>query len=262
MKIKQYLKSIAYFQTRHPFLVLLAIFGVSLIAYVGFLQVETVASLENMMPPHIDEIYAFNVLRDEGLGQDIIAIVFQVDRQSTIIEQEPLIRKEVLTYFQEIERQLQRHTDVLRIQSPTQIFHEDIHELSDSDIQQRIRQENEQFSQFVSYDEQTAIMLVFTDVSATDERMLLLAQQVRDELRSLNAPSQVTYDLTGTPIIQQRLGELINEDRDTTQNISTLFVFIITALIFVSFTTAFVPILVVTISVLWLYWVMGFFGLP
>ncbi len=262
MKNRQYLKSIAYFQTKHPYLVLLLILGISLIAYVGFGQVQTVASLENMMPKNIDEIYAFNALRDQGLGQDIIAVVFQIDKQSTIIQQEPLLRKDFFIYLEQLESQLHKHTDVLRIQSPTSIFQNDVHTLSQEEFQDHIRQHEEQLSQFVSYDEQTAILLLFTDVSATDERMILLAQQVQAELQSLNTPSQLTYQLTGTPIIQQRLGELINADRDATQNISTVFVFIITALIFVSFTTAFVPIIVVTISVLWLYGVMGFFGLP
>ena len=73
----------------------------------------------------------------------------------------------------------------------------------------------------------TAILISTTDVSANDERMLLLANSVKESVKSLGSPSGVNILYTGTPIIQQRLGELISQDRKNTQWISTIFVFLI-----------------------------------
>ncbi|MDH3353181.1 MAG: MMPL family transporter, partial [Nanoarchaeota archaeon] len=61
---------------------------------------------------------------------------------------------------------------------------------------------------------------------------------------------------------QQKLGELISNDRSSTQWISTFLVFVITMFIFGTFSSALVPIIVVTISVNWLYGTMGYVGLP
>jgi hypothetical protein len=115
---------------------------------------------------------------------------------------------------------------------------------------------------YINQDYSTTIILATTDVSADDPRMSLLSSQIRDLVERSGHPPGVKISYTGTPIIQQQLGELIAQDRQNTQWISTLLVFIITLITFGTLTSAFIPIIVVTISVNWLYGTMGYTNLP
>ena len=74
-------------------------------------------------------------------------------------------------------------------------------------------------------------------------------------------PAGTSVHLTGTPIIQQRLGELIAQDQQRTRLASTLFVLAITALLF-GLSSSIIPIITVTLSVSWLYGTMGLVDLP
>ena len=55
------------------------------------------------------------------------------------------------------------------------------------------------------------------------------------EISKEDLPRGLSVKLTGTPVIQQKLGELINQDRKNTQIYSTLFVLIVLILTFVLF---------------------------
>jgi len=92
--------------------------------------------------------------------------------------------------------------------------------------------------------------------------MNLLSAKLKGIIEDAGHPPGIEIKCTGTPVIQQKLGELIAHDRSSTRWISTFFVFVITMLIFGTFTSAVVPIIIVTISVNWLYGTMGYANLP
>ena len=119
-----------------------------------------------------------------------------------------------------------------------------------------------QLAEFINGDYDTTLVLATTDVAADDARMGALATQVKTYMDSLGTPAGVSIRLTGTPIIQQKLGELIGKDRKNTQWISAALVFLITMILFGTFSSALVPIIIVTLSVNWLYGIMGYAGLP
>ncbi|MGM5484834.1 MAG: MMPL family transporter [Nanobdellota archaeon] len=239
------LKKLSHFQVERPYLSLLIILTLTIAIVGGVSQVRTVASLEQMMPPEVEEIKAFNTLRDNHMGQDMIAVVLEVDRQSS----DPggvfdMTDERVKDYVSHIDELISSEPDVIGTHSMLDARNE------------------EQLSRYLSHDRSKTILLATTDVSADDPRMNLLSRKIKKDVESAGTPPGVKVKFTGTPIIQQRLGELIAQDRSNTQWISTLMVFIITMLIFGTITSAIVPILVVTVSVNWLYGTMGYTNLP
>lgn len=246
-----FLKKIAHFQVENPLLALAIIFALTIAIYGGVSKVQTVASLEQMMPKDIEEIKAFNTLRDNGLGQDMIAIVIEVDRESTDLKGIIDIRDErVIEYIKDLESLIEQEVDILQVYSVTDYM-----------------QNNQDFSHaeivnFINSDNTKTMIIATTDISANDPRMNLLSRKIKKDVESIGEPSGVKVKFTGTPIIQQRLGELIAHDRSSTQWISTFFVFVIVVFVFGTFSSALVPIVVVTISVNWLYGTMGYTNLP
>lgn len=254
----RFLRRLAHFQVENPVVSVLIIFFLTVAVYGGVSSVMTVASLEKMMPSEIDEIKAFNELRDNNLGQDIIAVVIEVDRDSSNVNGVLDIRdKRVVTYVRELKELLESEADVREVYAvsdfvPLDLPEEDYYEFLAADS----------FSDFVNHDYSKTVVLIVTDVAADDARMGLLSDNVKADVKGSGRPAGVEIKLTGTPIIQQKLGELISKDRANTQWISTAFVFVITMIIFASFSSALVPIIVVTVSVNWLYGTMGYTGLP
>ncbi len=66
--IEKILRKIARFQISHPYFTILFLFSLTIMIWGGISQVKTVSSLELMMPKDIEEIKAFNVLRDNCYG--------------------------------------------------------------------------------------------------------------------------------------------------------------------------------------------------
>lgn len=233
------LRRVAHIQVRHPFLTVLLLVAFTLAIYGGTSKVATVASLEQMMPGDIPEIHAFNTLRDQGMGQDIIAIIIERDPAATH-GIDDIRDPRVMTYVAHLAGEIEGIGDIIGVHSYATAADQS----------------------FISADRTTTMILATTDVGADDQRMSSLAQRVRHVVDDAGAPPGVRIRLTGTPIIQQRLGELIAHDRSSTRWISTILVFALVAITFGTLSSAIVPIAVVTMSVTWLYGTMGYTGLP
>jgi hypothetical protein len=261
------LRKVAHFQVEHPILTILFILALTIAIFGGVSQVKTVASLEQMMPKSIGEIEGINTLRDNYLGQDMIAVVLTLDKQSTDPNGVMDIRdKRVYDYILHLEAALKDQLDIREVYSLATIAQQQFNttEITQEQYEQFLRNPASQtyLRSYLNDDYSTTLIIATTDVSANDPRMTLLAERMVHNIESIGRPPGVRLELTGTPIIQQKLADLINQDRVNTSWISTLLVLIITMIMFRSFTTAIVPIVVVTISVNWLYGTMGYAGLP
>ncbi|MEA3430908.1 MAG: MMPL family transporter [Nanoarchaeota archaeon] len=261
----KFLRKIAHFQVEHPFMTLVILLTLTLAIYGGVSQVRTVASLEQMMPQDIEEIKAFNTLRDNNLGQDIIAVVINLNPESTDPDGVLDIRDErVYDYVNSLQTLINQEPDIISSYSFADVINNAKSLYGDNDYDTILKSElvKTLSSEYINSDLTTTTILFTTDIAADDSRMNLLTTKIKQHIESIGHPSSVDIKLTGTPVIQQRLGSLISMDRKNTQLIAMFFVFIITMIIFGTFTSALVPIIVVTIGVNWLYGTMGYVGLP
>ncbi|MCA9496419.1 MAG: MMPL family transporter [Nanoarchaeota archaeon] len=269
-KLNHILKKIAHFQVVHPFFTILVLIMLTLIIWGGISKVQTIASLENMMPKITPEIKAFNDLRDNHLGQDMIIIVVEIDRDSSLIHGINDVRDyDIYQYLSKIEDELKKETEVIGIYSYASgiLFYSNKSNFEEIDkIYYKNLIVNEDFkkyvSNFVNDDYSRTMLIINSDIASNDLAMDLFSSKVKSIVSDIGKPAGIKIKFTGTPIIQQRLGELINKDRADTQWIAIIFVFTITMLIFRSLLSALVPIIVVFVSVNWLYGIMGYSNLP
>jgi len=258
---KKILKKIAHFQVKHPFIVLFMVLAITLFLYGGVHKVKTVASLELMMPKEVSEVKAFNELRDNNMGQDMIAIVLELERDSSDPKGIKDIRDpRVIKYIQSIKNLIASNPDIGRVYAVSDFLPYNFSNLNNQAYLNLFQ--NPLIENYINKDYTKTMIISTTDVSANDPRMKLLSRKIKKDVESIGRPSNIKIKYTGTPIIQQKLGILISRDRTVTQWISTLLVFIITMILFGTFTSALVPIIIVTISVTWLYGLMGYFKLP
>jgi hypothetical protein len=264
-KYKDFLRYIASIQVKHPFLTMALILTISIFLLGGVSQIRTVASLEKMMPTNIEEISAFNTLRDNHLGQDMLAVVVELDSDFTIQARNSILDYEYYSYVKSLKETVSSEDNVVAAYAFSDIV--------DSVSQMQVDEDNyysiinnpllqEKLSMFVNTDSTNTIIMISTDVSADDQRMNLLATKIKEDIESVGRPRSTKISITGTPVIQQKLGEIIEHDRHLTERLSALFVFVVVAIIFGSLIAAFVPMASILISIIWLYGMMGYLDLP
>ncbi len=272
---QKFLERLARMQVKNPILTLLIIAAVTIVIMGGVSKVRTVASMEQMMPKNIDEITAFNSLRDNNMGQDMIAVVVSIDRESPYIDGIVDIRdKRVTEYIEQLKKNLVSEPDIREAYAVSDVINyalkqqgvkvDSLTELDVATYDALITnpQLQSRVSNFINDDSTISIIIATTDVSADDHRMNLLAERVISYVEHGGEPAGIKVQVTGTPLVQQKLGKLIAKDRKSTQWISTALVFIITMILFGTFTSALVPIVIVTVSVNWLYGIMGYANIP
>lgn len=267
-KYKDFLRWIAHIQVKHPFLTMALILAITIFFVGGISQVRTVASLEKMMPTDIEEIQAFNTLRDSNLGQDMLAVVIALDTDASVPPTSDIVGYEYYQYVKTLKTALAGRDNVVAAHAFS-----DVIDAAAAQQGMAVTPENydaiaadprlaPQLAGFVNKDRTNTIIMVSTDVSADDLRMNLLADAVKEDIEAAGRPRATTISITGTPVIQQRLGEVIEHDRKLTERLSALFVFILVAIVFGSVVAAFVPMATIILSIIWLYGLMGYMGLP
>lgn len=267
-KYKDFLRAIAKIQIKHPFFTIALIIAVTIALFGGISQVRTVASLEKMMPTDVEEIQSFNILRDNGLGQDMIAVVLAINQESTVANSYDITKYEYYMYAKKLKESFAKQDNVISTYAFSDIIDmfAKIQNLEMNEKNYNVLLSNpdvfKQISRFVNSEKTNTIILITTDISADDLRMNLLSSNIKKDIDSLGTPNSVKISITGTPIIQQKLGEVIEHDRKITERLSAVFVFILVAIVFGSFIAALVPMVTIILSIIWLYGVMGYTNLP
>lgn len=268
-KYKDFLRFVAKIQIKHPFITVGIILAITVILFGGISQVKTVASLEKMMPSDMDEVKSFNILRDNGLSQDMIAVSVNINPNSDISNSYDITSYEYYLYVHNLKKTFAEEDLVVN-----SFAFSDVVEMNFGKMTNEILSEDEyynlisnpevysQASRFINAEKTGTIILVTTDVSADDLRMNLLANSIKEKIDFLGKPASTEIKITGTPIIQQKLGEVINHDRHVTEIASAIMVFIFVAIVFGSITAALVPMTIIILTIIWLYGIMGYIGLP
>lgn len=263
---RKVLKGIANFQVENPYTTITVILAATAVIAGGLPYLKTVASLEKMMPTEMEEIKYFNVLRDNALGKDMIGLVIEVDRGTQHEFAVTDIRDpRVLTYIIQLKNIVKNKADIVETFAVTDaLIKYNNNELPDKQTLQKLMQNPETariLNRYLNDDYSTTYIIANTDTGLDDERLNRLAESIQEDVADSGKPAGVKVKLTGVPIIQQKLSELIKKDRSNTQWISALLVFAITLIIYRSFFSGLIPVLIVLTSVTWLYGTMGYLGL-
>jgi predicted RND superfamily exporter protein len=267
-KYKDFLRGVAHVQVKHPFLTMALIIAITTLLLGGVAKVRTVASLEKMMPTDIEEIRAFNTLRDQHMGQDMLAIVVELNHDATITPKGNILDYEYYSYVKSLKETAAHEDNVISAYAFSDIVDGAAKRQGVPVNEQTYAQivsnpaVRDQLDTFANHDRTNTIVMISTDVSADDQRMNLLATKLKEDIDSVGKPEATKIAITGTPVIQQKLGQVIEHDRSVTEKLSALFVFLLVAIIFGSIIAAFVPMVSILLSIVWLYGMMGYLGLP
>ena len=263
---KKTVRKIARFQTLHPYFIILVLAVLTISISTGIPNVKTVASLEKMMPEDMEEIKYFNVLRDNFLGKDMIGIVIDADMESQNEQGIFDIRdKRVLEYIESLKEQISEEDDVIETFAVTDVLRKvNNNKLPDEQAFDSLLKNKETANllrNYITDDFSTTYIIVNTDVGRDDRRLNNLAEAIKEDIEDAGRPPGIIIRLAGVPLIQQELSKMIKSSMLNSLWSSILLVFLITFLLYRSFVSSLLPLIVVLISVTWLYGTMGYFNL-
>jgi hypothetical protein len=223
-------------QQEHAIKVVLFFLLVTVAMIPGMSRVETIVALENMMPSDSAPVQNFNDLRAQGIGKDSIAIVIHTAKSDEGVNsiKDPAAKR----YIENLSSKIRDIYGVSEVYSPYQ----------DSSL--------------IDEDRSTAVINAYTYMGDNGGEVERIFNEVENEA-SYNRPEGIATEISGVPAVQQRLSSMVERDKNITTMISMGLVFLITLGLFKgSLSSAFVPLFVVGLSIVWLYGTMGYLGLP
>ncbi|MFB6144017.1 MAG: MMPL family transporter [Candidatus Nanohaloarchaea archaeon] len=230
------LGKITHFQESHPVAVVLIFTFLTMAMIPGMGKIDTVVALENMMPASSEPVQKFNQLRAQGLGKDTIAVNVHAGVGEEGVESITSNRSK--QYIRGLQNRIQDIYGVETVYSP-------------------LRQES-----LIDRDKSNAVIIAYTYVGDDGSEMDRIFSEIKEEA-SYNRPKGIETSISGVPAVQQRLVEMVQRDKNVTTMISLVLVFLITWLLFRgSLSAALMPLIVVALSVTWLYGTMGYMGIP
>lgn len=223
-------------QTEHAFKVVAFFLLMTLAMFPGMSQVETIVALENMMPSDSEPVQEFNNLRDSGIGKDTIAVVVRTDQSEEGVKS--VNEQEAREYIKYLSNTTSDVYGITQVHSPY---------------------ENQGL---IDDDQDTAVLIAYTYMGDDGAEMDRIFNEIKEE-KTYNRPKGVETSISGVPAVQRRLSEMVTRDKNVTTGMALIMVFFITLGLFRgSVTSALMPLIVVGLSVVWLYGTMGYLGIP
>jgi len=231
-----WLEKLTELQEEHALEVVLFFLFLSVAMIPGMARVETIVALENMMPSSSTPVDGVNNLRAEGIGKDSIAVQISVGNSEDGVQSiEENMSQE---YIEQLTKDIRQVQGVTQVMSPIQ---------RDSLVDER---------------KQNAVITAYTYVGDSGNEMSRIFNDIQEETR-YQRPEGLETEISGVPAVQQRLSNMVSRDKNVTTIISLGLVFLITLGLFQgSFSSAVMPLIVVGLSVVWLYGTMGYLGIP
>lgn len=236
MQQDKLIKNLTKFQENHAIEIVIFFLFLSLAMIPGMARVETIVALENMMPSTSTPVEGMNNLRAEGIGKDSIAVKISVGNTAEGVQS--INDNETTRYIQDLSNGIRDIYGITQVMSPLQ------------------REE------LIDERRQNAVITSYTYVGDSGSEMDRIFDEIEEE-STYNRPEGLETEISGVPAVQQRLSSMVARDKNVTTMISLGLVFLITLGLFQgSFSSAMMPIIVVGLSVVWLYGTMGYLGIP
>ena len=230
------LETLTNIQEEHALEVLVFFIFLTLAMVPGMGRVDTIVALENMMPSDSTPVKGFNDMRAEGIGKDSIAVqVIAANTEDGVQDIESNTSKEYIRYLS---------SEISDIKGVTAVY-------------SPLNQEG-----LVDESRRTGVIIAYSYVGDSGPEMERIFNEIREK-SEYNKPEGIETQISGVPAVQQRLSGMVERDKNVTTAISLLLVFLITFTLFQgSLTSSIMPLIVVGLSVVWLYGTMGYLGIP
>lgn len=254
--LENLLVGLAKAQKRHTYGFLVGILFFTLVVGYGAQHFTIETDFSEELPQDIPFFELQDKVNEKfGAQQVVIAVLRVTDESDAQSSVDDIRHPSVIKAMRFLDEELGRESVVQRTSSPAEFFEgEDIDTVEDV---KKIIDENPQAGTFYSSDYRTALYYVFADIGNSDAKARQVVGVVEDYLRDAGLPAGVTSQVSGTPVLQITIFDLIVQDMIVTLSIAAV---IILVLLFFIQRSVPVGLVVFTPLMLGLVWTMGTMG--
>ncbi|MFW6220604.1 MAG: efflux RND transporter permease subunit [Nanoarchaeota archaeon] len=256
--IKKLIKLYAKFASNRPFILLIIVIIISILAFFSSINVGTkTMDNEDTLPDGLDVIESFKIIEDSFGRGDSILIAIQLDPINfNYTKNRDIKHIKIVEYTYTLAKLVENTNDVISTESLGTLlkkYNNNVLPKSQKEINDLINKHD--FSSYLNDDFSfTLIRIQITDSYNAEE----LVKEVENTIDYLNRPVDLKVEVAGeiasSPIIEKQIGP----DMGKTSRIAIFGILTILILLFFSVRYALTPIFVIGIGVLWTF---GFFGL-
>jgi len=257
--IERYSRMVA----RHPF----GILGLVILLTFGAIQAAsslsmTGTSFSNMFPKELEVIQAMSVVQDDFGGATTMNIVIQLDPEQAGPNAIMDVRDpQVIRYADILAEKTRDVENVVQVTSVADVLrgaNGGKIPSSKTSIDTLIRK-SASTSTYVSDD--YTMSLVRINLGNVDEKEEQLISDLREVIATTTPPAGIKADLAGEPMVSVIFKESTGPDMARTTKYSFIGIFMVAVLLFTSIRYGIMPIVSVSIGLVWAFGLMGILGI-
>lgn len=257
--LQRALKSLASFQYKYTYGVLIFFIIISAILFSGISNLSFESDMMKEMPQELPIFKLNDRVSSSFGGQDVILVLFEIDDSLSIQNGVTDIRDPlVIKHLYDLETILRSKSDVESVSSLGYFFSSIIEDdsLSKESVDSFF-QDVPAASGFVSDDYTATILMIKADVGSDEVALAAIEKTISDSLASVQSVPGLKSTVTGSPSLMQTMMSLLKSDSLMTLILAALVIFVFLIFMEKSITKAFLVFIPLMFGV---FWTIGFMG--
>ncbi len=261
-KIENVLRKLAEFEYKNASQIFFIAVLLTLFFAIGALNVTMQTDITKELPQDLPVIKLQRGISDRFGSGDMILLLVQIDKESTIKTAVKDIREpRVIESLLELQSMIEKEKNVNEATSIASIF-EGSGIPSTLDGVKMVLSQVPDSNLFFNRDYSATLMYISGDFAGSEERVKNLVSAIQDDVESVTKPPGVKIAVTGNPPVRVTMMGLLKEDAVYTISVAGVIIFLLMLLLTRSLTKSiliFVPLL---FGVIWTLGTMGWLNIP
>lgn len=264
--IENILRKIAIFSEKKPFLMVMIILIITVLAGIEATNVKFQTAFEKMLPQNNPIIKTLYEVRDNFGGTDIIIICIKLKPSDSSDKVNDIRDPRVLRYIKFLEDDLKGIDGITDVSSPVDVIIKENNGTVPNDIE-TVKEiynslpENVR-NKIFNHDYSMVIVNAYTDAGGDQKKLMEVMNDIHQRIEDSPVPSGVEVVCTGTPPMRKLLDDLMKGSQVFTTLIGGIGILTVLFLYFRKPLSTVMPLIPIVIAVIWTGGAMGILGIP
>ncbi|GBF36633.1 efflux RND transporter permease subunit [Methanofervidicoccus abyssi] len=264
--IENILRKIAIFSEKKPFLMVMIILIITVLAGIEATNVKFQTAFEKMLPQNNPIIKTLYEVRDNFGGTDIIIICIKLKPSDSPDKVNDIRDPRVLRYIKFLEDDLKGIDGITDVSSPVDVIIKENNGTVPNDIE-TVKEiynslpENVR-NKIFNHDYSMVIVNAYTDAGGDQKKLMEVMNDIHQRIEDSPVPSGVEVVCTGTPPMRKLLDDLMKKSQVFTTLIGGIGILTVLFLYFRKPLSTVMPLIPIVIAVIWTGGAMGILGIP
>jgi len=254
------LKSVAIFQNRHKYFILLITLLITIFFAFGVPKIQMETDFSKMSPSGLEIFKLNDKITDKFGGSDVVVIILKYDTESNFKFSENDIRNiEVINYLNDLEKQFKEESQVNSVFSPATYL--SMFNLQTNDDVKNAINLVPGVNDFFSKDYTTTVLYVTSDLSGSQDKTIALTEMINEKIELINKPTGIDVMVTGSAPVGVTVLDILGKDAIKTLIYAIIIILILLFITESSFIRGVLVFSPIFLGVIWTMGTMGWLGI-